>query len=108
MKQTVAVHTQEEHSTSLLWCVVGLLVPRATLLGALSPFGIALAACGGAANLPTLLCVAVGYLIATPALLPLRYLAAVGLVAAEMERANKISSVCSRGLWLPKWSTFKC
>ena len=67
MKQTVAVHTQEENSTSLLWCVVGLLVPRATLLGALSPFGIGLAACGGAANLPTLLCVAVGYLIATPA-----------------------------------------
>lgn len=81
MKQTVAAHTQEENSTSLLWCVVGLLVPRATLLGALSPFGIALAACGGAANLPTLLCVAVGYLIATPTLLPLRYLAAVGVVA---------------------------
>ena len=81
MKQTAAVRPREESSTSLLWCVMGLLIPRATLLGALSPFGIALAACGGAANLPTLLCVGVGYLLATPTLLPLRYLAAVGLVA---------------------------
>ncbi|MBR2319885.1 MAG: SpoIIE family protein phosphatase [Clostridia bacterium] len=81
MKQTAAVRPREESNASLLWCVMGLLIPRATLLGALSPFGIALAACGGAANLPTLLCVGVGYLLATPVLLPLRYLAAVGLVA---------------------------
>ena len=81
MKQTAVVRRREENGAGLLWCVMGLLVPRATLLGALSPFGIALAACGGAANLPTLLCVAVGYLLSSPALLPLRYIAAVGLVA---------------------------
>lgn len=81
MKQTAAVRPREESTATLLWCVMGLLVPRATLLGSLSPFGIALAACGGAANLPTLLCVGVGYLLATPALLPIRYLAAVGLIA---------------------------
>ncbi len=81
MKQAAVVRHREENTATLLWCVMGVLVPRATLLGALSPFGIALAACGGAANLPTLLCVGVGYLLASPTLFPLRYIAAVGLVA---------------------------
>ncbi len=81
MKQTAVAHRREDSTATLLWCVMGLLVPRATLLGALSPFGIGLAACSSAANLPTLLCVAAGYLLTAPALLPLRYVAAVGLVA---------------------------
>ena len=78
-----AVLTRREGSAfaSLLWCVMGLLIPRATLLGVLSPFGIGLAACTYAANLPTLLCVGVGYLLAPATLLPLRYVAAVALVA---------------------------
>lgn len=82
MKQIAVADRREGGATArLLWCVMGLLVPRATLLGALSPFGIGLAACGGAANLPTLLCIGVGYLLAAPTLLPLRYVAAVALVA---------------------------
>lgn len=81
MKETAVIRPQEDSTANLLWCVMGVLVPRATLLGALSPFGIGLAACGGAANLPTLLCVAVGYLLASPIPSPLRYIAAVGLVA---------------------------
>lgn len=82
VKQIAVVNRREGGAAaSLLWCVMGLLLPRATLLGALSPFGIALAACGGAANLPTLLCIGVGYLLAAPTLLPLRYVAAVALVA---------------------------
>lgn len=79
MKET-AVRREGSALATLLWCAMGLLVPRATLLGALSPFGIGLAACGGAANLPTLLCVGVGYLLAAPAMLPLRYVAAVALL----------------------------
>ena len=77
----VATRREGEAFATLLWCVMGLLVPRATLLGALSPFGVGLAACSAAANLPTLLCVGVGYLLASPGLLPLRYVAAVALVA---------------------------
>ena len=77
----IAVARRQESAATLLWCVMGLLIPRATLLGALSPFGIGLAACGACANLPTLLCIGVGYLLASPTLFPLRYLAAVGLVA---------------------------
>lgn len=64
---------------TLLWCVLGLLVPRATLFGELTPFGIGLAACAGAANLPTLFCLAVGYLLGG-GLSPWRYIATIGMV----------------------------
>ena len=79
MKESAVRPREGSAVVTLLWCVVGLLTPRATLLGALSPFGIGLAACGRAANLPTLLCIAVGYLpVATT--MPLRYIAAVALI----------------------------
>ena len=77
----VATRREEGAFATLLGCVLGLLIPRASLLGTLSPFGIGLAACSAAANLPTLLCVGVGYLLAAPAVFPLRYVAAVALVA---------------------------
>lgn len=66
---------------TLLWCVLGLLVPRATLFGQLTPFGIGLAACAGAANLPTLICLVVGYLLGG-GLSPWRYVATIGMVGA--------------------------
>ena len=78
MKES-ALRREGSAFTTLLWCGIGLLVPRATLLGALAPFGIGLAACGGAANLPTLLCIAIGYLPVATAL-PLRYVAAVAII----------------------------
>ena len=80
VKDLTVTHREKNAAATLLWCALGLLIPRATLLGALSPFGIGLAACGGAANLPTLLCVGVGYLLAAPTLMPLRYVAAVALL----------------------------
>ena len=84
MKNTAVASRRESGAfATLLWCMMGLLVPRATLLGALSPFGIGLAACTVAANLPTLLCIGAGYLLAAPTLLPLRYVAAVALVAGD-------------------------
>ena len=78
MKES-ALRREGSALVTLLWCGVGLLAPRATLLGALAPFGIGLAACGGAANLPTLLCIAIGYLPVATAM-PLRYVAAVALI----------------------------
>ncbi len=66
-------------SLTLLWCVLGLLLPRATLYGELAPFGIGLAA-AWAGGLPGLLCLGVGYLLAQPVLLPLRYIATVAMV----------------------------
>lgn len=79
MKQTATLSRPADTTLSLLWCVLGLLVPRATLFGELTPFGVGLAAGRAAANLPTLLCLAVGTLLATPTD-PLRYLAAIALV----------------------------
>ena len=64
---------------TLVWCVLGLLVPRATLFGELTPFGIGLAACAGAANLPTLLCLGIGYLLGG-GLTPWRYIATIAMV----------------------------
>ncbi|MBQ8684129.1 MAG: SpoIIE family protein phosphatase [Clostridia bacterium] len=80
---TAAIPNGQAHTRSgtltLLWCVLGLLVPRATLYGELAPFGIGLAA-AQVGGLPALLCLAVGYLLAQPVLLPLRYVATVAMV----------------------------
>lgn len=80
MKTTVARPVESAVPATLLWCALGLLVPRATLFGELTPFGVGLAACAGAANLPTLLCLMVGYLLAQPSFLPLRYVVTVAMV----------------------------
>ncbi len=69
-------------SVTLLWCVMGLLVPRAALYGEMAPFGIGLAAAVGG-NLPVLLSLGVGYLLAAPVFLPLRYIAAVAVVGGS-------------------------
>lgn len=62
----------------LLRCLLALLLPRAALYGALSPFGVALAAAADIAVLPVSLAAAAGYLLAGGAS-PLRYIAAVGV-----------------------------
>ncbi len=80
MKQAAIIAEARARSATLLWCLLGLLVPRATLFGELAPFGIGLAACSGAANLPMMLCLTAGYLLSRPILEPLRYVAAVAMV----------------------------
>lgn len=65
---------------TLLWCLVGLLIPRAMLYGALAPFGVSLAA-AGEGMLPVLGALTVGYLLADGVMYPLRYIAAVAAVA---------------------------
>ena len=77
MKSAAVRPIESAAPATLLWCALGLLVPRATLFGELTPFGVGLAACAGAANLPTLLCLAVGYLLAQTSFLPLRYVITV-------------------------------
>ena len=77
MKSAAVRPIESAAPATLLWCALGLLVPRATLFGELTPFGVGLAACAGAANLPTLLCLAVGYLLEQTSFLPLRYVITV-------------------------------
>lgn len=77
--KSAALDRDRPQAAHLLWCGLALLVPRATLFGELCPFGIGLAATGTAANLPTLLCLAIGYLLSgTPS--PIRYVATVAMV----------------------------
>ena len=66
-------------AVTLLWCLLGLLMPRAALYGQMSPFGISLAAAMDKPLLPVLFSVAVGYLLGDTAA-PLRYIAAVAAV----------------------------
>ncbi|MBQ1950800.1 MAG: SpoIIE family protein phosphatase [Clostridia bacterium] len=83
--QTVSTVSQPSAATpsalvALLWCALGLLIPRATLYGEMAPFGIGLAAAVATNRLPMLLSLSVGYLLADPVLLPLRYIATVAVV----------------------------
>ncbi len=65
----------------LLWCLYGLLVPRALLYGEMAPFGISLAAATGTGAVPVTVATLAGYLLAGTMLSPLRYLTAVLMVA---------------------------
>ena len=64
---------------TLLWCLLGILIPRAALYGQMTPFGISLAAAMDKPLLPVLLSLALGYLLGD-APSPLRYIAAVAAV----------------------------
>lgn len=66
-------------AVTLLWCLLGLLIPRAALYGQMTPFGISLAAAMDKPLLPVLFSLAVGYLLGDTAS-PLRYIAAVAAV----------------------------
>ena len=66
-------------AVTLLWCLIGLLVPRAALYGQMTPFGISLAAAMDKPLFPVLCSLAVGYLLGDT-YAPLRYIAAVAAV----------------------------
>ncbi len=66
-------------AVTLLWCLIGILIPRAALYGQMTPFGISLAAAMDKPLLPVLLSVVLGYLLGD-APSPLRYIAAVAAV----------------------------
>lgn len=63
-------------------CAAALLVPRATVYGGLAPFGVALAACvEGPASAVVYIAAAVGYILPSGVVMPLRYIAAIIAVA---------------------------
>ncbi|MBE6778314.1 MAG: hypothetical protein E7541_02905 [Ruminococcaceae bacterium] len=82
MKRTdTAILRRQAHtvpaSLSLLWCLYGLLAPRALLYGEVAPFGVALAAAAPYGAGPITAATLLGYLLAGQITGPLRYLAAV-------------------------------
>lgn len=103
----LTVDTHAPRTATLLWCVLGLLVPRATLFGELAPFGIGLAACSAAANLPMMLCLGVGYLLSRPVLEPLRYMAAVAMVGG-VRWVLEAAPQRGRGKLVPPLIAFVC
>lgn len=83
MKATAAVKPTPQTGQAfrtLLFCLLGVLVPRAVLYGRMAPFGVSLAAAVGSA--PVTVAAALGYLLAGDVLLPLRYITAVAMVGA--------------------------
>ena len=69
-------------SLTLLWCLYGLLAPRALLYGQMAPFGVSLAAAAPYGVAPVTVATLIGYLLAGEILTPLRYLTAVLMTAA--------------------------
>lgn len=105
MKPTATLSRSEEAAYApLIWCGMALLIPRATLFGELSPFGIGLAACGGGAT--ALLCLALGYLLAHP-FSPMRYLLTIGVVGGCRWVAAAFPHHEERR-WLPPVFAFVC
>ena len=87
-EKTIESRRRENTSTmrqvvaALFWAVMGLLLPRVSVYGGLSPFGVGLAAsAGGAGALLTCAAVSVGYLLHGDTLFLLRYLAAITVAA---------------------------
>ncbi len=108
MKSTLVRPVETAVPATLLWCAMGLLVPRATLFGELSPFGVGLAACTGAANLPTLLCLAVGYLLSQSTFLPLRYVVTVAMVGGMRWVLGALPHLSRRSFIPPFLAFFAC
>ena len=105
MKHTaVATRREEGAFATLLGCLMGIVIPRASLLGTLSPFGIGLAACGG--GVPTLLCLALGYLLMHP-ISPVRYLLTIGMVGAIRWILAALPDG-GRRRWVPPLVAFAC
>lgn len=86
---------------TLFWCLVGVLIPRATLYGELSPFGISLAAAFSGGVFPMTGAVGVGYLLAEGALYPLRYIGAVAAVGGVRWVLTAVPGWRDKPLWPP-------
>lgn len=68
---------------TVVFVILGLIVPQGTIYETLSPFGISLAAAVyGTGAIPVYVAIMLGYLLAGHTLLPLRYLAAVAVTGA--------------------------
>lgn len=81
-KAPPAVPATRQVVAVLFWAVMGLLAPRVTVYGGLSPFGVGLAAAvSGPGALFTYVATVVGYLLGGDTLFLLRYLAAVTVAA---------------------------
>ncbi len=82
--------------------LAAVLLPRATVYGGLAPFGVSIAACASTgASFLVYIGAAVGYLISTEVVLPLRYITAVAVVAGVRWVFGGVNSVTKHILFVP-------
>ncbi|MGN0171875.1 MAG: hypothetical protein ACI39E_03710, partial [Acutalibacteraceae bacterium] len=82
--------------------LLGLLLPRATVYGGLSPFGVSVAAAvRGPASLLICLAAAIGYLIPGGTVMPLRYIAALVAVAGFSWAFGSVKKITKSPVFSP-------
>ena len=85
-----------------LWALVGLIVPRVSVYGDMSPFGVGVAAAvSGPGALVVYLATAVGYLLPMGTAFPLRYIAAVAVVGGIRWALSSLPGVTKRAGFAP-------
>ncbi len=85
-----------------LWGLIGILVPRATVYGGMSPFGVGIAAAvSGPGSVVVYLAAGMGYLLPDGAVFPLRYLAAVAAVASIRWALNGMRKLTDAAFFAP-------
>lgn len=85
----------------IVWCLAGLLIPRAVIYGEMAPFGVSLAAAIEGATVPVTLSLTLGYLLAGGVPFPLRYIAAVAIVAGTRWVLAAIPAVRDKPVVVP-------
>ncbi len=81
---------------------VGLLIPRATVYGGLAPFGVSLAACAdGPAAMIVYLATAVGYFLPSEVVMPIRYVAAILVVAGVRWAFGNTKKIAASPAFVP-------
>lgn len=98
---------EKEHSEAasrwitVLWCLLGLLLPRASICGLYAPLGMGVAAAAGGRRIPEVgLCVIIGYLLAGSAADALLYAVAVTVAAGVRWIAEALPALRHRR-WIP-------
>lgn len=118
MKKTWSVHTQANGQATLFFqkeqpflyhialyailAAISLILPRATVYGGLSPFGVSLAACAkGGSVFVVYIAAAIGYFLSGDTLMPLRYIAALVAVAGFRWAVSGASKITDNPFFSP-------
>ena len=86
----------------IVWMLLGLIMPRASVYGGMAPFGVSFAAAiPGAGALGVYITSIVGYMLPGSAVSPLRYIAALVAVAGIKWALNGVKSASSHPKFAP-------
>lgn len=98
----IGIGTARQLALVIAWLLMGLVMPRANVFGALSPFGVSLAAAiPGTGALAAYIGGVIGYLLPGVAAVPLRYIAALVAVAGIKWSLSGIPSLSRHPFFAP-------